>query len=670
MANTLTPQNGQLEHLFQVSPGVFYELSGPSGEAMHPRFISSSVHDLFGVSPEEAVEPGFLIKRAMVDLPAMREAALEKAGERGVTSITYPARLGGRTMWLRDTMRCEPQPDGGRVVVGFITDVTHEHLVEAEMRRLNWALAAQARSLAVLLRAGPVSELMRRVCESIVEEPVYILACFGMPEDGPGKPVNFVASAGRGTEYLHGVKISWGADEALGQGPTGIAMRTGTPHIVQDCATDPTYTAWRELGEAYGIRSSVTVPCSHDGRIIGALLVYASEPYAFGRSEMALFQRLSDEIGFAITLDAERRRMEEIEAARRQAEENLMAAVQLGPGLLYRARLHPTHAEILDVFGDTARVTHDITDDDDGRAALAAIFNAQDRLAAMWRLDDQQAHTSDYAVVTPQGDTRWLRNTVRRTAIHGGALDLVGYIAEVTQEKEQALHRQQVTTLLTLGEMAAGMAHELTQPLSSIVLAAENASFKLQRNPPALGEANGKLERIIGEAHRASRLIEHMRVFARNEPESRQPIAWSDALASALEILEGKIRGTRVISDIPADLPPVMGWSIPLEQVLINLISNSVDAYQSCAEEVERVVRLEARVSGSQVVMLVADRAGGIPAHMLPRVFEPFLTTKPVGKGTGLGLAIVADAVQAMEGSITATNQDGGAVFEIRLPMA
>ena len=158
------------------------------------------------------------------------------------------------------------------------------------------------------------------------------------------------------------------------------------------------------------------------------------------------------------------------------------------------------------------------------------------------------------------------------------------------------------------------------------------------------------------------------RVFARNEHEELRPITWRAVLDDALEILRSKLRCCEIVDLVPADLPAVAGVAIPMEQVLINLLSNAVDAYANAAPGVPRTITVRGGCEDGAVTLRVEDRAGGIPAAALPRVFEPFFTTKPPGRGTGLGLALVFGTVVEMGGTITAANEDGGAVFEIRLP--
>ena len=135
-----------------------------------------------------------------------------------------------------------------------------------------------------------------------------------------------------------------------------------------------------------------------------------------------------------------------------------------------------------------------------------------------------------------------------------------------------------------------------------------------------------------------------------------------------MEILQPKLIGFRLTTDLPDGLPHVAGAPIPMEQILINLLSNAVDAYGPSDNPRPREIAIVGRHHAGQVALQVRDKAGGIPAPVLPRLFEPFFTTKPPGKGTGLGLSLVFGAVVDMGGTITAHNEDGGAVFEVTLP--
>jgi PAS domain S-box-containing protein len=369
----------------------------------------------------------------------------------------------------------------------------------------------------------------------------------------------------------------------------------------------------------------------------------------------------------------QRRRME---AAQRAAEEDLQAVVRFGPGLLYRARVTAAEIQLIGMYGDNCRIGALLGDQGDGRPAVAALLNEPDsaRLLRAVAADSGRTDgTVDLPMARPGSPLRWLRHAVRVTQRAADFVEFVGYLSDVTVETEEQLRMQKLTTLITLGEMATGMAHELNQPLSSISFAAQNAALHLGRDSPDLKAIVGKITKIAAEAERATRLIEHMRVFARNERQHLTPISWHAALRDALEIMTPRLRGFHIVTELPADLPEVLGSPIPMEQMLINLLGNAMDAYEFGDVPVEagrRVVIVSGAVADGMVVLRVADRAGGIPANVLPRVFEPFFTTKAPGKGTGLGLALCFGTVTEMGGTLTARNEAGGAVFEIRLPAA
>ena len=668
--SALAEARARVDHMMEVAPGVFYQLALEGDRAVRVDFVSQSVETMFGVSVAEASTLGTLSERAGFDVAPVRSQALRQAKANGVGVAEYRIRLSDRDFWIRDTIRRITGGDGAEQIVGFISDVTAEHeaaearrAAERELARSNRALEAFSRSLGALIRSDNLSELLTAVCESIVTDQACVLACVGVPVVAEGSPVNFLAAVGPAAEYLKAIDISWSAERPGGHGPTGTALREGRSVIVGDFDADPLVAFWLQQAAPYGIRSSVNIPCCSSGRVAGVLIVHASEPQAFGADELALLERLADEVAFAITLEEERDRF-------RAAEENLRAAAELGPGLLYRANVGADGFTVKSTFGAASRIAQDLLDDSDAPGTLERLMNASEQSAAIEALPVGARYSHDLPVVTPDGGARWLRNDVRVTGRGDRAVDVIGYLTEITLEKQQHLQSQQIDTLLTLGEMATSMAHELSQPLASISFAAQNAGRLLRRNPSEVDAVAGKLDKIVGETQRAGRLIDHMRVFARNEHTAKAPIAWRDVLASALELMTWQTANSRIVDAIAPDLPRVMGEAIPMEQVLINLISNAIDAYLDGPRETPVIVRVEGFLRDGMVVLRVADQAGGFPPHVLPRVFEPFFTTTPPGKGTGLGMAIVFGTVVEMGGSVSAANENGGAAVEIRLPAA
>ncbi len=246
---------------------------------------------------------------------------------------------------------------------------------------------------------------------------------------------------------------------------------------------------------------------------------------------------------------------------------------------------------------------------------------------------------------------------------------------DITKERLLADQLAQSAKLAQLGEVATGMAHELNQPLAGISLAAENALRSLARVQDAPQRAKEKLELILALSQRASDTIDHMRIFGRTGSGPSGPVALAEALAGAEALAQAKLKhtGVTLISRLEDDLAPVQGKRIPLEQVLINLISNACDAYLAVQPPVpaaRRNITVSACCARHRVTLAVEDEAGGIPEEILPRIFEPFFTTKGVGQGTGLGLSISYGIITDMGGTITAWRTADGTRFDIELPCA
>ncbi|WP_373044958.1 sensor histidine kinase [Vulgatibacter sp.] len=214
-----------------------------------------------------------------------------------------------------------------------------------------------------------------------------------------------------------------------------------------------------------------------------------------------------------------------------------------------------------------------------------------------------------------------------------------------------------------VGRLSAGIAHEIGNPLAAILGYVEVA----QTTPAGRGLAP-MLERMEQEGRRIDRIVRDLLDFAKPRPaDNLQPLEAELVARRAVRLVEGqgRFRGVAVSYDFAPGLPRVMANPHQLQQVLVNLLVNAADAMAGAGTLV-----VGARFDGRAVLLSVRDRGPGIDPAVLPRLFEPFFTTKDPGAGTGLGLAICHSLVQAIGGSIAARNHpDGGAVFEVRLPV-
>ncbi|ELX11835.1 C4-dicarboxylate transport sensor protein DctB [Janthinobacterium sp. HH01] len=223
----------------------------------------------------------------------------------------------------------------------------------------------------------------------------------------------------------------------------------------------------------------------------------------------------------------------------------------------------------------------------------------------------------------------------------------------------------QAGKLAMLGQMAAGITHELNQPLAAIRAFADNARVFLERGQGE--QVAGNLGHISEASARMGAIIGQLKGFARKD-ETVATVDLAASVRASAFLLESEFRRHAVALEIAAsDVLKVTGDSVRIEQVLINLLRNALDAVET-AERRTVVIGLER--DGACALISISDSGAGIPEQVVAHLFEPFFTTKPSGKGLGLGLAISSSIVQAMNGQLTAHNQaGGGARFELRLPL-
>ncbi|MEM8753468.1 MAG: ATP-binding protein, partial [Pseudomonadota bacterium] len=227
----------------------------------------------------------------------------------------------------------------------------------------------------------------------------------------------------------------------------------------------------------------------------------------------------------------------------------------------------------------------------------------------------------------------------------------------------------QAGKLSALGRMAAGLAHELNQPLAAIRGFAENGAVFLDRGRTE--EARGNLARIAELTERAAQIIRHLRAFARNQPQSAAPTDMVAVVDDALALLSVEIKAAEARIDWRRPEAPVVavGGAVRLQQVVVNLISNALDAQRGAEAP---VVEIALGREGDRVRLAIADHGPGLSAEAEGRVFDPFFTTKRDGDGgLGLGLSISYGIVKGFGGELSAgARPGGGALFAVDLAAA
>ncbi|MBI4988454.1 MAG: PAS domain S-box protein [Rhodocyclales bacterium] len=275
------------------------------------------------------------------------------------------------------------------------------------------------------------------------------------------------------------------------------------------------------------------------------------------------------------------------------------------------------------------------------------------RLAGRW------FHLRDRAI-------RWVDGRIVRMEIATDITDRK-HMEEAALQHQERL--EQTSRLITLGEMASSLAHELNQPLSAIANYCMGSVNRLKSGDYRQEDILAAMEKASAQAERAGKIIRRTREFVKKSEPVRAPVALAEIVEEAIGFadIEARKAAVAIRVDIPPDLPPVFADRIMIEQVVLNLVKNGVEAMQQ-AHAGERELKVTARLDGSTVEVAVADRGCGMTDEQLERLFVPFFTTK--AEGMGMGLNICRSIVEYHDGRLWAQpNPGGGSVFRFTLPI-
>lgn len=225
----------------------------------------------------------------------------------------------------------------------------------------------------------------------------------------------------------------------------------------------------------------------------------------------------------------------------------------------------------------------------------------------------------------------------------------------------------QAGKLALLGQLSTGIAHEINQPLTALRALSDNTRRLLEMG--RMNDVQANLTSIAGLTERMGRLTRQLKTFARKAPAAPGQVQLAKAVANALLLVDGRIRQERVdvVLEVAEQLRAACDGN-RLEQVLVNLIANALDAMKGLGGPAR--LEISARMAKGRVVVRVADSGPGIPDAAMKRLFEPFFSTKPAGEGLGLGLVISAQLVREFGSDLRAFHSEGGAAFEFDLQPA
>lgn len=286
----------------------------------------------------------------------------------------------------------------------------------------------------------------------------------------------------------------------------------------------------------------------------------------------------------------------------------------------------------------------------------------------------EEGRHEDIALKVGSGEIRLFEVFVAKASLTFRDTDERRKIEQELIQKHQELRNMQETLvqagkLAALGELSAGIAHELNQPLQGI-----RGFIQEVRDQPGLPveERKAYLDEVIKNVDRMAKIIQDLRSFTRQSTKDYARVSVRSVVQDVLSLIGKQLanHGVSVVQDFPKDLPEVYVNPNQLQQVLINLLGNAKDAIRSHAPKGE--IRIEAlkENGGDFVALTVSDDGAGMSESVRKKIFDPFFTTKQAGQGMGLGLSLSMNLIQRMNGTILVQSEEGrGSRFTVRLPI-
>jgi PAS domain S-box-containing protein len=567
-----------------------------------------------------------------------------------------------RRLWVRVSGRPLRGPKGellGGVIV--CRDITQ--LKEEEFFR-----AGQSRVLEMIAADAPLADVLTRLV-LLMEGQAEGLRCSILLLNRDGKHVRHGAAPNLPEAYVKAVN---GAAIGPRNGSCGTAMYTRRPVVVTDVMTDPLWSDYRELAKICGLRACWSTPIlSPQGEVLGSFAMYRQETRGPRPEETRLTEIATHIAGIAI----ERQRQQEI-LREREARINLAAeSADLAFWILYpeqNAAWMSEKGRLIYGFDSNLPLTCDLILSrvhPDKRADVKAAYDRSCALSGTFE--------SEHRLLLPYGKTRWviMRGRCLKDE-EGNLVETIGVTLDVSAQKqadlqlqhqrEEMAHRNRVSLM---GEMTASFAHELNQPLTAIANNASAARRFLQHGNIDAALLQQLLQDMVADSQRAGEVIRGIRSLVRKETSAHTLLNLNEVITDTVRLVSTDVlsRESVVTTELDPQLPQVSATLVQIQQVLLNLIINALDAMEGLPPAERRVIVGTRTHTGDIVEISVRDFGTGLPKDQPDKVFDHFFSTKQ--KGMGMGLTIVRSIIEAHGGTIVAENApDRGARMVVRLP--
>jgi PAS domain S-box-containing protein len=282
----------------------------------------------------------------------------------------------------------------------------------------------------------------------------------------------------------------------------------------------------------------------------------------------------------------------------------------------------------------------------------------------------------EYRLLMPDGAIKHVHVVAHAVKDRADGVNFIGAVMDVTEARrvEEQMHQARaelahVARVTTLGELTAAIAHEINQPLTAILANGQACLRWLSREPPDLEEGRSTVKEIVGSAMRAAEVISRLRDMMKKSPAHRELLNINDEISAVLALVAVEVQRNRVVlrTDLSDDLPPLLGDRVQLQQVILNLIVNAIDAMRGIDQTQRELIVVSRKDGSNRVLVEVQDSGAGLEGVALDRLFDAFYTTKP--DGMGIGLAVSRTIIESHGGQLLASPRaPKGAAFQFRLP--
>jgi PAS domain S-box-containing protein len=569
----------------------------------------------------------------------------------------------GRVVWMHDMVRVLPGVDGGpRQLRSVMVDIS-------ERKRAEAMLAGEREILGLIATGAPMAGVLDAVCRLVESLREDLIASVLLVEDGRlhhGAAPSLPRSA---TAVIDGLPIGPAA------GSCGTAAYTKKTVIVSDIATDPLWADYRELVLPLGLRACWSVPVLNaQGEVFATFALYHRAPGEPTPQEMEMVALATDLISVAGARDEAAAALRRSEAQYRALVTHIPAVTWLADPSRKVAFVSPNAPQISGFAAEELTAG--------GLEGWLARIHPDDATTVRLRYEalerNRQPFDIEYRLRHRDGHWVWIHDRAMSADARDVNPYFVGLLTDITARKQAELEVQQqrqllahLTRVATLGELSGALAHELSQPLTSILSNAQAAQLLLAEAPVDLGELREILRDIIDEDRRAGEVIGRLRALLRRGETPRQLLEVNELTTDVLRLANSELiaNAVTVTTELTPGLPWVHGDRVALQQVLLNLIVNACDAMRTEPLETRQLTAITRLERENLVRVAIVDHGVGLPADGAERVFEPFFTTKE--QGLGLGLVICRTIVAAHGGRLWATgngNGGRGATFAFTLP--